>query len=118
MLTLRTIFSPKKFLQHLASANLPKAHSRPSNGKNSVILSPLPYLNLVLPLAVLVDADVDGEMGVDVAHLVLEAAGHADDHIADESADGTEGGDVLTRAMVELDDDRLLVGLFEADGQM
>lgn len=38
-------------------------------------------------LAVLLDVDVDGEMGVDVAHLVLEALGDTDDQVVDEGAD-------------------------------
>ncbi len=47
-----------------------------------------------------------GEMGIDVAHLVLEALGDADDQVVDEGADCAEGGDVLADAMVDLDADR------------
>ena len=39
-------------------------------------------------------------MGVDVAHLVLVALGHADDEIVDDGFDGSEGRDAFPRAMV------------------
>ena len=48
-------------------------------------------------------------MGIDVTHLVLETLGDADDHVVNDGADGTEGGDVLADTMVQLDTDRLLV---------
>jgi hypothetical protein len=38
-------------------------------------------------LLVLLDIDVDGEMGIDVTHLVLEALGDADDQVVDEGTD-------------------------------
>lgn len=69
-------------------------------------------------LGVLVDVDVDGEMGVHVAHLVLEALGHADDHVVDERAHRAQRGDVLARAMVQLDVDEALLGVGEVDGEM
>ena len=69
-------------------------------------------------LAILVHVDVDGEMGVDVAHLVLEALGHADDEVVDDGADGAEGGDALAVAMVDLDGDGVLLGLTEDYSQM
>ena len=40
-------------------------------------------------LLVLFNVDVDGEMGVDVAHLVLVAFGDAEDQVVDEGADGS-----------------------------
>lgn len=76
-------------------------------------------LNLVeASLGVLVDIDVDGEMGVDVAHLVLEALGDTDDHVVDQGADGAEGGDILAGAVVELDVDEGLLGVGEVDCEM
>lgn len=36
---------------------------------------------------VLLNVDVDGEMGVDVSHLVFESLGNADDQIVDEGLD-------------------------------
>lgn len=69
-------------------------------------------------LGVLVDVDVDGEMGVDVAHLVLEALGDADDHVVDQGADGAESSDILAGAVVELDVDEALLGVGEVDGEM
>lgn len=48
----------------------------------------VPDLNLVqTSLRVLVNINVDGEMCVDVSHLVLEALGDADDQVVDEGAD-------------------------------
>ena len=40
-------------------------------------------------LLVLLDVDVDWEMGIDIAHLVLEALGDADDQVVDDGADGS-----------------------------
>jgi len=76
-------------------------------------------LNLhAVGLVVLLEVDVDGEMGVDVAHLVLVALGDTDDHVVDESADGTESGDVLAGTVVHLDGDNILLGVRERDGQV
>ena len=76
-------------------------------------------LNLVeAGLGVLADVDVDGEMGVDVAHLVLEALGDTDDHVVDQRADCAEGRDILARAVVQLDVDEPFLGVGEVDGQM
>jgi len=79
----------------------------------------LPDLNLKqTSLLVLIDVDVDGEMGVDVAHLVLESLCDTDDQIVDESADGAKRGDVLAAAVVDLDADDALLGHGEVDGKM
>ena len=43
-------------------------------------------------------------MGVDVSHLVFEAFRDTDDHVVDEGLDGSESSDVLSGAMVEIDD--------------
>jgi hypothetical protein len=76
-------------------------------------------LNLsAVGLGVLLDVDVDGEMGVDVTHLVQEAAGNTDDQVVDESADGTEGSDTLAGTVVQLDGDDLLLGAAEGDGDV
>lgn len=48
-----------------------------------------------------VDDDVDGKVSVDVAHLVLEAFGDANDHVVDQGADGANGGHVLAAAVVD-----------------
>ena len=69
-------------------------------------------------LGVLGDVDVDGEMGVDVSHLVLEALCHTDDQVVDDGADSSEGGDVLADTMVDLDRDGVLLGNGEVDGQV
>jgi hypothetical protein len=69
-------------------------------------------------LGVLLEVDVDGEMGVDVTHLVLESLCYADDQVVDEGADGAEGGDILAVAVVDLDRDGVLLGLAEVDSQV
>lgn len=69
-------------------------------------------------LLVLVQVDVDGEMGVDVSHLVLEALGHTDNHVRDDRSNGSQRGNVLTVAMVDLDRDGVLLGVAEVDSQV
>jgi hypothetical protein len=95
-------------------------HTGPHNNPSYKLLAnEVPDLNLVLVgLLVLLDVDVDGEMGVDVAHLVLVALGDTDDQVVDEGADGAEGSDALARAVVELDLDEVLLGVREADSQV
>jgi hypothetical protein len=69
-------------------------------------------------LILLRQVDVDGKMGVDVSHLVLESLGHTSDHVVDERSDGSEGSDVLARAMVEFDVDDVLLRMRESDSQV
>ena len=69
-------------------------------------------------LVVLLDVDVDWEMGVDVSHLVLESLGNTDDQVVDEGTDSSEGGDVLAGTMVELDVNDILLWVGEVDCQM
>lgn len=57
-------------------------------------------------------------MGVDVAHLVQEAAGDTDDQVVDDGADGTEGSDTLASTVVQLDRDNVLLGAAEGDGNV
>lgn len=57
-------------------------------------------------------------MGVDVAHLVLEALGDTGDHVVDDGADCAEGGDVLAGTVVHLDRDGALAGVGEGDAQV
>jgi hypothetical protein len=91
-------------------------HDHPAH---KLLANEVPDLNLKLVgLLVLLDVDVDGEMGVDVAHLVLVALGDTDDQVVDEGADGAEGSDALARAVVELDLDEVLLGVGERDSQV
>lgn len=79
----------------------------------------VPDLNFpVARLIVLLNVDVDGEVGIDVTQLVLVALGHADDEVVDDGADGAEGGDVLAGAVVDLDPDDVLLDDREADGNV
>lgn len=78
----------------------------------------IPDLNLVNTVGVLVQVHVDGEMGVDVAHLVLEALGDTDDQVVDEGTDGSESGNGLADAMVDVDGDDVLLWRAEGDGDV
>lgn len=79
----------------------------------------VPDLNLEQTgLLVLVYVDIDGEMCVDVSHLVLETLGDTNDQVVDESADCPEGSDILAGTVVKLDVDDILLWVREVDGQM
>jgi len=58
----------------------------------------------VIALALL-NVDVDREMCVDITHLVLVAPSHTSDQVLDNSLDGTEGSNILSDTMVELNGD-------------
>lgn len=84
-----------------------------------ILLCSIPDLDLKQTgLAVLLQVDVDGEMGVDVSHLVLEALGDTSDHVLDDGADSAKAGDLLAHTMVKLDGDDVLLGALERDGEM
>lgn len=78
----------------------------------------IPDLDLVDTVAVFVQVDVDGEMGVDVTHLVLEALGDTNDQVVHDGADGTEGGDILADTVVDVDGDDAGLRLGEGDGDV
>lgn len=69
-------------------------------------------------LLVLVDVDVDGEMCVDVAHLVFKPLRYANDHVGDDGLDGAQSGDILAVAVVDLNGDDVLGGVAEVDGDV
>lgn len=69
-------------------------------------------------LGILLNVDVDWEMGIDVTHLVLEALGDTDDHVVDQGADGTESGDILAGTVVELNVDEVGLWVGEVDCQV
>ena len=78
-----------------------------------------PDVDLVKPsLGVLFDVDIDREMCIDIAHLVLETLGHADDEVVDESLDGPERSDILAGTVVEFNVDGVGIRSGEADGEM
>jgi hypothetical protein len=64
------------------------------------------------------DVHVDGEVSVDVTHLVLEAAGDTDHKVVDDSADGAEGSNTLASTVVQLNGDNILLGAAEGDGNV
>lgn len=97
-------------------AQAPAQHSQSSQG---FAHWHLPDLDLVAArLGVLVQVDVDGEMGVDISHLVLEALGDTDDEVVDDGPDGAESGDILAVAVVDLNADNVLLEDREVDGDM
>lgn len=69
-------------------------------------------------LGVGLDVDVDGEVSVDVTHLVLEAAGDTDHKVVDDGADGAEGSNTLAGTVVQLDRDHIGLGAAEGDGNV
>lgn len=73
---------------------------------------------MVASLLVDVKVDVDGEMGIDVTHLVLEALGDTDNQVVDKGADGAESGNVLAVAMVDLEANNALLDDGEVDGDV
>lgn len=78
-----------------------------------------PDLNLVdSGVLVLLQVHVDWEMCVHISHLVLVTLGDANDQVVDESADGSESGDVLAVAVVEFDVDDVLRWVREGNRQM
>jgi hypothetical protein len=81
--------------------------------------SNIPDLNLVqTSLAVLVHVDVDGEMCVDVSHLIFKTLCDTNNQVVNEGSDGSEGSDILSGAVVELDVDNVLLGVGEVDCQV
>jgi len=61
-------------------------------------------------LATTFDVDVDGEVGVDEAHLVFEALGHAFNHVGDVRSGGADCGELLAGPEGLLDAEELRLG--------
>ena len=79
----------------------------------------VPDLNLEqVGLLALLDVDVDGEMRIDVAHLVLESLSNTNDQVVDEGSDGSESSDVLAVSVVDLDADDTRLEHGEGDRQV
>lgn len=79
----------------------------------------IPDLDVVLAsLGVLVNVDVDGKMGVNITHLVLEALGDTDDQVVNDGPDSTEGSDTLAGTVVHLDRDNILLRAAEGNGDV
>ena len=90
-----------------------------NNTADELLADEVSDLNLEqVGLGVLGDVDVDGEMGVDVSHLVLEALGDTDDQVVDDGSDSSEGSDILADTVVNLNGDLVLLGAGEVDGQV
>ena len=82
----------------------------------------LPDFQMEASFIVLLNVDVDGEMGIDISHLVFVALGDTNDQVLDDGLHGSEGCDVLSRAMVDFDVYELLafgvLGKGEGDGDV
>lgn len=81
--------------------------------------SHIPDLDLPkISLVVLVQVDVDWEMGIDVSHLVLEALCDTNDQVVNQCPDSTESGDILAGPVVQFDVDDVLLWVGKVDCQM
>src|ERR1700761_4361315 len=99
IVTLRTIFSPMKFLPALVSEYCPLASKFLiflflCSFREAVVPGPftqdlhVPDLNLVQSsLLALLNVDVDGKMRIYVSHLVLVALGNTDDQVVNDCPD-------------------------------
>ena len=107
----------KLILLGLGNLNLNTGgHEDPSNDLLSNEVSDL-NLPLVVVL-VLLQVDVDGEMGVYVTHFVLEALCDTNDQVVDQGSDSSEGSDILALAVVDLDGNGVLLGEGEVNSQV
>lgn len=69
--------------------------------------SDIPDLNGLDVVLAGLDVDVDGKVSIHVSHLVLVALGDTGDQVVNDRLDGSEGSDVLSGAVVNLDLDDL-----------
>ena len=84
-----------------------------------MIMSCIPDLNLkVAGVVVLLDVDVDREMCVHVAHLVLVAFCDTNDNVLDNAAHCSDGCDGLAVAVVHLNLDNVWLWLSESYGDV
>lgn len=114
--TRRTYFSPRKLLRKTL---VQIQNSQHISRREMRVPKSIPDLNGgTAGLVVGLDVDVDGEMGVDVAHLVLETAGDTDHEVVDDGADSAESSNTLASTVVELDGDDILLGAAEGDGDV
>ena len=79
----------------------------------------IPNLYLVkASLFVLLNVDIDWEMGVDVSHLVFIPLCDTDNEVSDDGLDSAESSDIFAAAMVDLDRDKIFLREGEADGKV
>ena len=77
----------------------------------------LPDFQIVQSLRVLLNVDVDGKVSVDISHLIFVTLGDAGHQVLNDGLDGSESGDVLSRAMVNLDLNELLAFFALGNGE-
>lgn len=64
-------------------------------------VSNVPNIDLEKPsLRILLDVDINGKMGVDISHLILEALRNADNQVVDDGFDSSERSNILAGTMV------------------
>lgn len=87
----------RRELAHLLGGRLADGNTlKHGDVTNNLLSEEVADLDSIL---LLVDDDVDGEMGVNKTHLVLEAVGDALDEVLDARADGAEASDVLASSV-------------------
>lgn len=62
-------------------------------------------------LAIVDNVNVDGEMGIDVSHLVLVTLGDTSDHVGNKGLDSSKSSNVLSVTVVDSDLDFTFFGL-------
>lgn len=93
----------------------PRMHLDPPH---DLLPQEIPDLHLPQSVVGLVQVHVYGKVGVDVAELVLVAAGDAGDHVGDYRADCAEGGDGFAGAVVHFYGYEVGGGVAEGDGEV
>lgn len=82
-------------------------------------VSNVPNVNLKKPaLRILLDIDINGKMGVDISHLILEALRNTDNQVVDYGFDGSECCNILAGTMMQFDIDEVFRRMGEADREM
>lgn len=90
-----------------------RAHDHPAD---DFLANEVPDLHFgAASLLVLLEVDVDGEMGVDVSELVEVALGDTDDEVVKERPHGSESGNIFPGAVVDKNGEGVGLGLGEGD---
>jgi hypothetical protein len=77
------------------------------NAESDLLTQEVTDLNF---LAVVVNNNVDGKMGIYVTHLVFETLGDTSDHVVDNGANSTDAGNVLAVTVVDNELELVLTG--------
>lgn len=120
MVTLRTIFSPMKFLRSLDPRATWEGEGNSSWFFPQTTRFPnVPNINLKKPsLRVLLDVDINRKMGVDISHFILEALRNADNQVVYDGFDSPECSNILAGTMMQFDTDEVFRRMGEANREM